>query len=131
RATASACRLPGDCDLSYADPHSVRHAFRQCAGGKGYLRRGSLHLDRRGIHLDRLLPPALSLHRLRLSRTRHLEMGSEKEITDYETIQLRRGTYCIYGSIAYLRTGHFRRLAGYSESRRPGTQDSPENRKER
>src|SRR5215468_10340141 len=86
-----------------------------------------MHLDWGGVHVDRLLPSALSLDRLRLTRT---SKCSEKEITDYETIQPRRSTNSIHG-IACLRTGHFRRLAGHSESGRPGNQASPANREER
>src|SRR6516165_10666340 len=43
-----------------------------------------MHLDWGGVHVDRLLPSALSLDRLRLTRT---SKCSEKEITDYETIR--------------------------------------------
>jgi hypothetical protein len=40
-----------------------------------------MHLDCGGIHLDKLLPPALSLERLQLARTKHLDIYKRRSPT--------------------------------------------------
>ena len=54
-----------------------------------------MHLDYSGICLDRLLPPALSLDRLRITGL-DASRCSEKEITDFQSL-LELGADIVYG----------------------------------